>query len=236
MENNQHPHMNGNGTEEKKRSSKSILKNDGHDDTKESKKRSRLVWDEANLIYNDANKSATMKIDEPKTPFHREYSSDFDEGIEGTTPPGGSLNWGELESAMSKAAQQRSDSFSSSSDRDSASEKDDGFSSGSEGHSEGGEGEHRSRVFESKRKFHYDEYQSLMQWRQRQKGEESDDDEEKEEKESMKRGSPGPSRSRSSLSVRFAERDGEGLSHPSQESGLPKESQKDADSRMETDE
>lgn len=28
-----------------------------------------LQWDEANLVYNEMNKSATMKIDEPKTPY-----------------------------------------------------------------------------------------------------------------------------------------------------------------------
>lgn len=42
--------------------------------------RTRIVWDEQNLEVNEAQKSATMKIDEPKTPFNRHYTPDEDEG------------------------------------------------------------------------------------------------------------------------------------------------------------
>lgn len=37
-----------------------------------------VVWDEPNLEYNEANKSSTMKIDEPDTPWvsPRAHSSD----------------------------------------------------------------------------------------------------------------------------------------------------------------
>mmetsp|Transcript_33670 Transcript_33670/g.46620 ORF Transcript_33670/g.46620 Transcript_33670/m.46620 type:complete len:165 (-) Transcript_33670:219-713(-) len=38
-------------------------------DCKKSSKRKLVVWDEANLEFNEANKTATMKIDEPKTPW-----------------------------------------------------------------------------------------------------------------------------------------------------------------------
>jgi len=31
---------------------------------------SHIRWDEDNLIYNETHKTATMKIDEPKTPYH----------------------------------------------------------------------------------------------------------------------------------------------------------------------
>lgn len=33
--------------------------------------RNHLKWDEANILWTEANKTATMKIDEPKTPFVR---------------------------------------------------------------------------------------------------------------------------------------------------------------------
>eukprot|EP00005_Dracoamoeba_jomungandri_P003172 CAMPEP_0174250690 /NCGR_PEP_ID=MMETSP0439-20130205/786_1 /TAXON_ID=0 /ORGANISM="Stereomyxa ramosa, Strain Chinc5" /LENGTH=184 /DNA_ID=CAMNT_0015330825 /DNA_START=14 /DNA_END=568 /DNA_ORIENTATION=- len=32
-----------------------------------------IQWDEANLIYNEEHKTATMKIDEPDTPYNFEY-------------------------------------------------------------------------------------------------------------------------------------------------------------------
>lgn len=34
-----------------------------------------VVWDEDNLIYNESNRSATMKIDEPPTPYNKESDS-----------------------------------------------------------------------------------------------------------------------------------------------------------------
>jgi len=40
---------------------------------------SRLKWDEANLYLNEQEKSATMKIDEPKTPYAKRYNPDEDE-------------------------------------------------------------------------------------------------------------------------------------------------------------
>jgi protein phosphatase inhibitor 2 len=39
----------------------------------------RLKWDEANLYLTEQEKSATMKIDEPKTPYARRYDPDEDE-------------------------------------------------------------------------------------------------------------------------------------------------------------
>ncbi|EGC29092.1 hypothetical protein DICPUDRAFT_96028 [Dictyostelium purpureum] len=46
---------------------KGILKNKNE---KPPPKKNRIAWDEENLNFNDMNKSATMKIDEPKTPYH----------------------------------------------------------------------------------------------------------------------------------------------------------------------
>ncbi|KAI9829688.1 MAG: hypothetical protein M1819_006059 [Sarea resinae] len=39
----------------------------------------RLKWDEANLYLNEQEKSSTMKIDEPKTPYVKRYELDEDE-------------------------------------------------------------------------------------------------------------------------------------------------------------
>jgi hypothetical protein len=39
----------------------------------------KIAWDEENLHYNEAAKSATMKIDEPKTPFNRGYDYEADD-------------------------------------------------------------------------------------------------------------------------------------------------------------
>ncbi|CAI6005534.1 unnamed protein product [Closterium sp. NIES-65] len=46
--------------------------------SKEKKPRRKVQWDEGNLTYNEEHKSATMTIDEPKTPFHQ-LSLDPDE-------------------------------------------------------------------------------------------------------------------------------------------------------------
>jgi hypothetical protein len=42
-----------------------------------------LKWDEAKLAETEANKSATMKITEPKTPYSHGVADDSDEGEEG---------------------------------------------------------------------------------------------------------------------------------------------------------
>jgi len=39
----------------------------------------RLKWDEANLYLTEQEKSATMKIDEPKTPYAKQYDPAEDE-------------------------------------------------------------------------------------------------------------------------------------------------------------
>ncbi|EKX43072.1 hypothetical protein GUITHDRAFT_110797 [Guillardia theta CCMP2712] len=41
-----------------------------------SEKDHHVKWDETNLEYNEQNKCATMKIDEPPTPFNFEYCED----------------------------------------------------------------------------------------------------------------------------------------------------------------
>lgn len=39
----------------------------------------RLKWDEANLYLTEQEKSSTMKIDEPKTPYAKHYDPAEDE-------------------------------------------------------------------------------------------------------------------------------------------------------------
>ena len=45
---------------------------------KAPRKKARIVWDEQNLEHNEANKSATMKITEPDTPYNREFDYEKD--------------------------------------------------------------------------------------------------------------------------------------------------------------
>ena len=42
----------------------------------------RLKWDEANLYLTEQEKSSTMKIDEPKTPYAKKYDPSEDEEVE----------------------------------------------------------------------------------------------------------------------------------------------------------
>mmetsp|Transcript_28433 Transcript_28433/g.47742 ORF Transcript_28433/g.47742 Transcript_28433/m.47742 type:complete len:159 (+) Transcript_28433:113-589(+) len=49
------------------------------DDISAGRERRSIVWNEANLEYNEANKSSTMKIDEPKTPWASPTASELDE-------------------------------------------------------------------------------------------------------------------------------------------------------------
>ncbi|RDL40947.1 Uncharacterized protein BP5553_00926 [Venustampulla echinocandica] len=57
----------------RRQSSQSSVSRDGDDSNM------RLTWDEANLYLTEQEKSATMKIDEPKTPYARHYDPAEDE-------------------------------------------------------------------------------------------------------------------------------------------------------------
>jgi len=137
--------------------------------TVESKreKRAGIMWDEVNLMLNDEEKSLTtrMKIDEPKTPYNRENFSDEESNSmseSGHSPVAG-LKWTELEHAMLKAAETQNEIESPSC---SGSDFEGGAESSSESESE----------FKERRKSHYDEYQTLVKWRQKQQ--QADEDEE----------------------------------------------------------
>jgi hypothetical protein len=45
---------------------------------KPKKQRSRIVWDEENITETEQTRTATMKIDEPKTPFNEFFMGDME--------------------------------------------------------------------------------------------------------------------------------------------------------------
>lgn len=47
--------------------------------SREPARKKRIVWDEDNIAFTESQKSSTMKIDEPKTPYHYYDSSEDDE-------------------------------------------------------------------------------------------------------------------------------------------------------------
>ena len=51
----------------------------GYDGSVEAGDSMRLKWDEANLYLTEQEKSSTMKIDEPKTPYAKRYNPEEDE-------------------------------------------------------------------------------------------------------------------------------------------------------------
>ncbi|KAI9850876.1 MAG: hypothetical protein M1830_006947 [Pleopsidium flavum] len=58
----------------RRQSTNGVLTNTAEDDNNP-----RLKWDEANLYLTEQEKSSTMKIDEPKTPYAKRYDPDEDE-------------------------------------------------------------------------------------------------------------------------------------------------------------
>ena len=53
--------------------------NPGYDGSAEAGDNMRLKWDEANLYLTEQEKSSTMKIDEPKTPYAKRYNPEEDD-------------------------------------------------------------------------------------------------------------------------------------------------------------
>jgi protein phosphatase inhibitor 2 len=52
--------------------------------TREPARKKRIVWDEQNIALTESQKCSTMKIDEPKTPYHYYDSSEDDEEMAAT--------------------------------------------------------------------------------------------------------------------------------------------------------
>jgi len=141
--------------------------------------RTRIVWDEVNLITNESQKSSTMKIDEPKTPFHKGplllddeedaviLSNKAQQEISQSPEEGANhvgISWNDLESAMEKVAQKEKVEMTTldSSLTDTNSDQEDSNSrteSSSESENE----------FKEMRKDHYNEYKALIRWREKMK-------------------------------------------------------------------
>ena len=66
------------GANSRRQSSLNSLRGMLEDDDDEGNN-ARLKWDEANLYLTEQEKSSTMRIDEPKTPYARRYEPDEDE-------------------------------------------------------------------------------------------------------------------------------------------------------------
>jgi len=155
----------------KSENTKSILKKEEN-----PKNKMRIFWDEDNLIYNDSHKTATMKINEPKTPYNKDYkySEEEEEGCRVLVPhsPTSSegIQWHELENSLKKAEQEQKNSPSNStSDVDSSSDKEDKGLISDESSDETFE-------FKQKRKQHYDEFQTLLKWKQHMKNGQKDEE------------------------------------------------------------
>mmetsp|Transcript_39559 Transcript_39559/g.99727 ORF Transcript_39559/g.99727 Transcript_39559/m.99727 type:complete len:136 (-) Transcript_39559:113-520(-) len=108
-----------------------------------TKREGHIVWDEENLAETEAQKSSTMKIDEPKTPYH--YYMQSDEDMED-----------EVESCVNGARDKLSGLRSGSTSEE-------GCSSGL---SEDEEKSQRKKAFKEKRRQHYNEGQMLKMFRQ----------------------------------------------------------------------
>jgi len=135
--------------------------------TEQGNKRSRIVWDELNLITNEANKSSTMKIDEPKTPFNRDYIEDEEGEFHSQSPrgsPSKGIQWNDLESSLNRVSREEEKVDQETS---SASERDEEISSRSDTEDDSEE-ESKKTIFKSKRKDHYNEFQAMKQWKNKE--------------------------------------------------------------------
>ncbi|CAM6117024.1 unnamed protein product [Calypogeia fissa] len=125
-----------------------------------SKPRVRVVWDEENLDFLEANKTPKQKINEPKTPYHAPEAED---GLVSPSPTDKSVPMADavhaeairhaLEVASTSAAgtsRRRGSGWTSSEDEGDVEEMDHD--------NEGIESNGRRMSFEEHRRAHYDEY------------------------------------------------------------------------------
>lgn len=166
-----------------KRPSKGILKNSSSFDKQEGpqkkQKGKQTQWDEMNIIatLHPSDKDyGHMKIEEPKTPYNWE---------EGEGEPPDELDAGELAEKIRKSADKPLKVLESESESE-------------EDESETPEERAKRKMFESKRKAHYNEYHAIKLARKLIEAGEDDEEEEEVEGASAERkeeGSPQPSSS-----------------------------------------
>ncbi|ELT92367.1 hypothetical protein CAPTEDRAFT_169726 [Capitella teleta] len=155
---------------------KGILKNstsfdhDGAKDAAQTKKEREMKWDEMNILatYHPADKDyGHNKIDEPPTPYNHMTDEDVEHsGDEQTTEAGGFTEEVDPQSLASRLAetegQKRERTISSGTE-----EEDD---------DENEEDHAKRKVFEQKRKMHYNEFHAVKLARQLLDDDEEDED------------------------------------------------------------
>ncbi|KAJ3088412.1 hypothetical protein HK102_008806 [Quaeritorhiza haematococci] len=151
---------------------KGILKNQGHPTSPPAP---RIRWDEDNIMMTEAQKSATMKITEPKTPYiHYNHETDEILGNTGSIPPMELTS--AIENASSALGRRSSSSSMSTSGSDSEGSKKDDWSESEEEKDLDPEERERRRKFKQMRSQHYNMKEALKKARQELAQEEEEDD------------------------------------------------------------
>mmetsp|Transcript_16955 Transcript_16955/g.23500 ORF Transcript_16955/g.23500 Transcript_16955/m.23500 type:complete len:144 (+) Transcript_16955:75-506(+) len=123
------------------------------------KKKGGVKWDEENLMVCESEKSATMKIDEPKTPYNQYQMSEDAEVVEA------------LEGDLTDQLAQEMTDAADSEKKETSKPK---FAVEEEGEEE----KAKKKEFDKKRKAHYNEFEMIKLARQKMMEEEEEEDEE----------------------------------------------------------
>eukprot|EP00026_Physarum_polycephalum_P012045 Phypoly_transcript_12311.p1 GENE.Phypoly_transcript_12311~~Phypoly_transcript_12311.p1 ORF type:complete len:268 (+),score=61.57 Phypoly_transcript_12311:34-837(+) len=169
------------GSQHEHKPHKSILKK-----SREPARKKRIVWDEQNIALTEREKCSTMKIDEPKTPYHYYDSSEDDEEMAATRAR-------ELEAAVGKMATFTENPLSPNFPFLPHTTSDDSESSGKESGVEWAESDESGKEesaesrkhFNEKRKNHYNEYEMMKKLREKLKLKMKTQQDEEDEEDEM---------------------------------------------------